>query len=143
MSIKSNLAKAVPVRIAKATAGDGNHNGIAWSEVIAVMNRMCETKEDGDRKEYIYEGKVVGWTKPVPEHLRDKIGGYPFYGWCDETAWVDIKKAYDALPQPEEDEDGEYDEEYEPEYDDEEESDEEDPNYDNFQANNEGFQPYI
>lgn len=105
MSVKSNLAKFAPKNVVEKGIAKGEHRGDNWSKVGAVISRMCETehKEDGT-VEFIYEGKVIGWARPNGQC------------WCDDSAYVKMREAYDELPQPEYDE--EYDDDYYPYEDD-------------------------
>lgn len=105
MSIKSTLAKAVPQSIVKKEIAKGSHRGDSWSTVISVIAATCETRRKADgTADYIYKGKVVGWERPNGQR------------WCDDSAYVQMRKEYDAMPKPElpdYDEDDEYDGDYE------------------------------
>jgi len=90
MSIKSTLAKVAPKAAVRKGIAKGSHAGDSWSTVITIIDRMCTMREAEGYTEYVYNGKVVGWT-------RHSDGAR----WCDHDAYIAMREAYNALPKEE------------------------------------------
>lgn len=92
MSIRSNAAKIIPEPIAKKHAEIGNYRGDDWDAVARVIQEMCETRPAKNGSiEFLYNGKVVGWTKPNG------------ISWMDGDAYTKMRGEYIAKQRREDD----------------------------------------